>query len=61
MYTTKISKSVSMYVGMYGYAFHGVLRYGAKTWHGVGEGPTRFESIFSTPPKVKGNPKVKLP
>ena len=33
IYTTKISKSVSMYVRMYGYAFRRALGYRGETWH----------------------------
>ena len=33
-------------VCMYGYAFHSALRYQAESWHGVGDGPTRFVRIF---------------
>ena len=38
---------------MYGYAFCRNLRYRAESWHGVGNGPTRFESIQrSSRPKI---------
>ena len=35
---------------MNGYAFRRALRYRAKTWHGVGDGPTRFVEMFSKRP-----------
>ena len=39
-----------MYVSVYGYAFRRALRYGAETWHGVGDGPARFECAFRSDP-----------
>ena len=39
-----------MSVCMSGYAFRHALRYRAETWHGVGDGPTKFVGIFSKPP-----------
>ena len=56
-YTTKISNSVCMYGCMYvclsGYAFRHALRYRAKSWRGVGDGPTRFVGIFLKRPHLR--------
>ena len=49
VYTIKIPKLYVNY--LYGYAFRRAMRYGAETWHGgIGDGPTRFENIFSKQP-----------
>ena len=57
IYTTKISKSVSVYASMYGHAFCRAFRYGAETWHGLRayfrSKPTQGQR--SSPPKVKGH------
>ena len=59
--TSRISKSASKYVSMYGYAFRRALRYGAETWHeDRGRAHDVLEHIFeATPPKVKGQGALK--
>ena len=41
-----------MCICMSGYAFRHALRYRAESWHGVGDGPTKFVGIFSKRPHL---------
>ena len=43
---------VCVCICMSGYAFRHASRYQAESWHGVGDGPTRFVGIFSKRPNL---------